>query len=114
MIEIAGRKRRKTNPLDDPLNELSEVEDFAPEDSETGAPSEVVSALELQAAAEEEKVKKRKPRHQSKREEEWLARLVEKHGDNVPAMVRDRKLNPMQQTEGDIRRRLRKWTENKK
>lgn len=112
MVEIAGRKRKKTNPLDDPLNELSEVEEeFSPLNTDTGATTKVVSALELQAAAEEEKVKKRNPRHQSKREEEWLARLVEKYGDNLPAMVRDRKLNPMQQTEGDIRRRLRKWKE---
>ncbi|EEP75399.1 conserved hypothetical protein [Uncinocarpus reesii 1704] len=111
-VEIAGRKRRKMNPLEDPLNELSDAEDYSPR--HTDAPTEVVSALEKQAAIEEEKVKKRKPRHQSKREEEWLERLVEKYGDNIPAMVRDRKLNPMQQTEGDIKRRLIKWKGNKK
>ncbi|KMU88369.1 hypothetical protein CIHG_06167 [Coccidioides immitis H538.4] len=111
-IEVAGHKRRRTNPLDDPLNELSDVEDSTLRD--TGASTDVVSALERQAAAEEERVKKRKPRHQSKREEEWLQWLVDKYGDDVPAMVRDRKLNPMQQTEGDIRRRLRKWHGNKK
>ncbi|WEW57309.1 Nucleolar protein 16 [Emydomyces testavorans] len=111
-IEIAGHKRRKVNPLNDPLNELSDVENFVPE--ATGVSTDVISALEKQAAAEEEQLKKRRPRHQSKREEEWLQRLVEKYGDDVPAMVRDRKLNPMQQSEGNIRKRLRKWKENRK
>ncbi|KAI5299087.1 Nucleolar protein 16, partial [Ascosphaera pollenicola] len=65
--------------------------------------------LEAQAAMEEEALKHRKPRHMSQREAEWIEKLVAKHGDNVMAMVRDKRLNPMQQTEGDIKRRLRKW-----
>ncbi|KAK2734285.1 Nucleolar protein 16 [Onygenales sp. PD_40] len=110
-VEIAGRKRRKANPLEDPLNELSGDEGAVPMPVATSTPTAVVQALERQAALEEEALKKRQPRQQSKGEGEWLARLVAKHGDNVSAMVRDRKLNPMQQTEGDIRRRLRKWKE---
>jgi nucleolar protein 16 len=73
----------------------------------------VVRALEQQASREEEALKKRKPRTQSKREEEWIGSLIEKHGDNVRAMVRDRKLNPMQQTEGDLQRRIRRWKERR-
>ena len=63
--------------------------------------------LESQAAME---VRPR-PREQSSREREWIASLVEKYGEDYAAMVRDRKLNPYQQTEGDIRRRAGKWKE---
>jgi nucleolar protein 16 len=107
MIEVAGRKLRKSNPLNDPLEEL-------PEDGESmtvsgSAPSAVVAELEREAAAQEEELKKKTPRQQSKREVEWLQRLVDKHGDDTRAMARDMKLNPMQQTEADIAKRLRKW-----
>ncbi|KAL8730924.1 MAG: hypothetical protein Q9166_003714 [cf. Caloplaca sp. 2 TL-2023] len=50
-------------------------------------------------------------RKQSRREEEWVERLVERYGDDVEAMVRDRKLNSMQQSKGDIRRRIGMWRE---
>lgn len=53
--------------------------------------------------------KRPRPRKQSQREVEWIATLVEKWGGDVAAMARDRKLNPMQQTEGDLRRRVRAW-----
>lgn len=71
--------------------------------------NDIVAQLEAQAAKEEEILSKKRPRQQSQREEEWITKLVEKHGDDIKAMVRDRKLNPMQQTEGDIGRRLKKW-----
>ncbi|KKA28398.1 hypothetical protein TD95_000216 [Thielaviopsis punctulata] len=48
-------------------------------------------------------------RFQSEQESEWLAKLVAKHGDNVRAMAWDRKLNPFQQTVGDISKRLKRW-----
>jgi nucleolar protein 16 len=103
-IEVAGQKRRRNNPLNDPLNDLSDNED-APAISG----SKVVQQLERQADMEGQGEKAKKPRHLSTREGEWVSRLIEKHGDNISAMVRDRKLNPMQQTEGDIRRRINKW-----
>jgi nucleolar protein 16 len=48
-------------------------------------------------------------RTQSEREREWIEGLVAKHGRDYKKMARDRKLNPFQQTEGDIRRRIAKW-----
>jgi nucleolar protein 16 len=53
------------------------------------------------------------PRKQSRREQEWVERLVEKHADNYGAMFRDTVLNPMQQSEGDIKRRVGLWRRNK-
>ncbi|KIV81084.1 hypothetical protein PV11_08534 [Exophiala sideris] len=95
------------NPLNDPLNDIMDM-DY--EEAPTRPQTDVVAALEAQAAEEEEWLAtKKQPRKQSQREEEWISSLVEKHGDDIKAMVRDRKLNPMQQTEGDISRRVRKW-----
>ncbi|EPS29696.1 hypothetical protein PDE_04646 [Penicillium oxalicum 114-2] len=105
-IEVAGKKRRRTNPLNDPLNELSDNEDAT---IKAMPASKVVQQLERQADLEGVGEKAKKPRHQSTREGEWISRLIEKHGDNLSAMARDRKLNPMQQSEGDIRRRINKW-----
>lgn len=107
---IAGRRRRKDNPLEDPLDDIPDAP--ALEDSKELYPAPgVISALEEQAREEEEALKKRKPRTQSKREGEWIGKLIDKHGDDVRAMVRDKKLNPMQQTESDLQRRIRKWKE---
>ncbi|KAJ4512911.1 Nucleolar protein 16 [Exophiala dermatitidis] len=95
------------NPLNDPLNDIMDVDT---ERSEKKHKSAVVAQLEAQVAEEEELLaKKKRPRKQSQREEEWIARLVEVHGDDIRAMARDRKLNPMQQSEGDISKRIKKW-----
>lgn len=108
-IEIAGRKRRKTNPLGDPVDDIPDPEGVSKPAQQNNPGSDIVRQLELQAAQEEEAVKKRKPRQQSKREQEWIERLVNKYGDDYRAMARDMKLNPMQQSEGDLRRRIQKW-----
>lgn len=50
-----------------------------------------------------------KPRHQSEREQEWIADLVAKHGDDYKAMQWDRKLNVFQKSAGDLKRRIFKW-----
>lgn len=109
-IEVAGHKRRRANPLNDPLNELSDDEI----DLKVAPGTDIVQQLERQADREGQSVKSKKPRHLSQREVEWITKLVEKHGDNLAAMVRDRKLNPMQQTEGDLRRRINKWKQAQK
>jgi len=38
----------------------------------------------------------------------FLRELVSKHGRDVTAMLRDRRLNPDQRTEGEIRRAIKK------
>lgn len=103
----------KPNPLNDPLN--SDASDSENEEDgeafegfdESGGKSgnEIVQQLEDMAARAPEK----KPRKQSEREREWIERLVGAHGDDYKRMARDMRLNPMQQTEADIRKRVEKW-----
>jgi nucleolar protein 16 len=38
----------------------------------------------------------------------FLQKLISKHGWDVVAMTRDRRLNPDQQTEGELRRAIKK------
>lgn len=92
------------NPLDDPLNDLGE------DGESVGEENDIITQLEAQVDKEAAiEAKKKRPRQQSTREEEWIARLVEAYGDDTSAMFKDRKLNPMQQSQGDIARRLKKW-----
>ena len=98
------------NPLNDPLNDLMDDEHTNQAlEPDTG----VVAELEREVAEEAEALARKRPRQQSSREGEWIDRLVQKYGDDTKAMTRDKKLNPMQQTEGDIKRRLRKWEQKK-
>jgi len=99
--------KTKLNPLNDPLNSDSEDEEMADE-TEQKPKNEIVALLEEQARGGREK----KERTQSDREREWIGRLVEKYGDDYGKMTRDRKLNPMQQTAADIKRRVTKWRAN--
>jgi len=48
------------------------------------------------------------PRFTSKGEIIFLRKLISKHGQDVTAMIRDRRLNPDQRTEGEIRRAINK------
>lgn len=111
-VEVAGRKFRGSNPLNDPLNDLSDDEERVEDFKKSSDGSAIVQQLERQAAQEGHAVQNKKPRHVSKREEEWIERLIERHGNDYGAMARDMKLNPMQQSVGDLRRRIRKWEES--
>lgn len=71
----------------------------------------VVPELVLQAA---NTGTRKRPRKQSQREEEWVGRLVEKYGDDVRRMAKDKRLNPMQQSEADIGMRVRTWREGRR
>lgn len=115
------RVLRKDNPLNDPLNDIEdESEPDGEEDKESeGAKksaagsaeaTKVVDLLEAEASRPTEAHK----RHQSQQEREWLARLVARHGDDAAAMARDLKLNPMQQTEANIRKKLSVYKANQR
>jgi nucleolar protein 16 len=109
-------RRKKKRRLEDPLNSESDsgnddIINADPAHTRSRHPATgVVAALEAQAEEEAAQLaRKKRPRQQSKREEEWIAALVGKYGKDVTAMARDRRLNPMQQSEADIGRRVRKW-----
>ena len=102
----------KPNPLGDLLNELCEDEDtnvHAGDQRKRGDVG-IVPQLELAAA---QGGKKSRPRIQSQGEQEWIERLVAKWGDDCGGMSRDRRLNPMQQSEGDLRKRVRRWRDRR-
>jgi len=67
------------------------------------AQTQLIPALEALAATSAP-VK----RHTSVSEKTWLHSLVQKHGDDVPAMSADLKLNVWQKTNGEIRRMIKK------
>ena len=85
----------------DQLEEASAAPQHGQGDEHT---TDVVKAL-MERAGRGVKVQ----RTQSEREREWIERLVARYGDDYAAMCRDRKLNPYQQSEGDIRKRVGKW-----
>ncbi|KAF2867769.1 ribosome biogenesis protein Nop16 [Massariosphaeria phaeospora] len=111
ILRVVGVEEPVDNPLDDPLNVFDEDEDaeewngFAMVPHDGGSENPVIRELERAARNGVRKA----PRKQSQREAEWIERMVAKYGEDCAKMSRDRKLNPMQQTEADIRKRMQKW-----
>lgn len=117
---LAGPQKKKKNPLNDPLNGLeSDDDDEEWEDGEgareivTGGRRAVGGIVKQLEAAAMAGIKKTRPRMQSRREEEWIEALVRTWGENYKGMMGDRRLNPMQQSEGDLRRRIERWKEGR-
>lgn len=114
ILRVIG-EQKEANPLNDPLNdvlhddeEMEEWNGFAMVPTER-SDNPVIRQLEEAARNGARKA----PRSQSQREAEWIERLVNKHGDDYGKMARDMKLNPMQQTAADIKKRVKKWNESK-
>ncbi|PSN59446.1 hypothetical protein BS50DRAFT_231554 [Corynespora cassiicola Philippines] len=110
ILRVVGGDQGKPNPLNDPLNDLEEESDAGEWSGFAMVPqgesdNPVIRQLEEAARNGVRKA----PRKQSQREEEWIQKLVDKYGDDYDRMARDRKLNPMQQTAADIRKRAKKW-----
>lgn len=107
-------EKKTKNPLNDPLNVFDNSDDegemrnfgVGKEKGEGGGGGIV---RELEAAARAGDGGRKRPRMQSRREEEWIERLVRRWGDDYDAMVRDRRLNPGQQSAGDLRKRVKRW-----
>jgi len=113
ILRVTGTLKKKDNPLNDPLVEIENEDEemewngfaMVPELRDGEAENPVIRELEEAALNGAKKA----PRGQSQREQEWVKRLVAKYGDDYAKMARDRKLNPMQQTAADIRKRVIKW-----
>lgn len=68
---------------------------------------ELIIIFELDARTELETLaatQKKVIRHTSALESDWLMDLINKYGDDVEKMTRDRKLNVWQKTVGEIKR----------
>ena len=116
ILKLVDKEEGWTNPLNDPLAAMQEhIEAEGALDNSNGTSHDrfnhdrVVPELEAAALTELTKITKKKPRKQSQREQEWIEQLVDKYGQDIRSMSRDRKLNPNQQTEADIRRRVDVW-----
>ncbi|KAF2670012.1 hypothetical protein BT63DRAFT_227747 [Microthyrium microscopicum] len=100
------------NPLNDQLNELEEDEEnWITPMGHVGTQTKGVARTSVTEALEQmaREGRRKRPRHQSEREEEWVGKLVEKYGEDYAGMFRDRKLNVMQQSQGDLKKRVKKW-----
>lgn len=113
-------EKKTRNPLNDPLNVFDDSDDegemrnfgVRKEKGEGGGGGGGGSGSivrELEAAARAGDGGRKRPRMQSQREEEWIERLVRRWGDDYDAMMRDRRLNPGQQSAGDLRKRVKRW-----
>lgn len=134
---VEAGEQRRPNPLNDPLNEVEGLDD---EDAEEGegtswvqlarqqqegkqhdldlpAPGEgedgeegktdVVRQLEARAS----RPKARYQRKQTENEVSFIEELVKKHGEDYGKMARDMKINYMQRSEGDLKKRIKIWKE---
>ena len=52
-------------------------------------------------------------RYPSILEVSWLQKLVDTYGDDYERMMRDKELNPMQHTQAQLKRKIKKWRETK-
>jgi nucleolar protein 16 len=121
ILRVLDEASVKANPLHDPLNHLesnsdaSEVDEDAPfgqhghanRHAARAASTPVVAELEREAARPEKKYKRRMPEG----EKAFVQELVEKYGDDYEAMQRDVKINYMQRSAGDLKRRVNMWRE---
>ncbi|KAI9755150.1 MAG: Nucleolar protein 16, partial [Lichina confinis] len=116
-------RRRKRNPLNDPLNDLTTSESSDGEGNPSngrsnhthngdGAQRSGIGVIpELEEFARRQPAKR--PRKVVASEQEWIEKLVDRHGDDYEKMFWDRRLNPMQHTENDIRRIVERWRKKK-
>lgn len=81
--------------------------------SQTAAAGRVAAGIVPELEESAKHGKRKRARKQSQREQEWVERLVDRHGEDFGAMMRDRRLNPMQQSEGDLKRRVAVWRKEK-
>lgn len=130
ILEVLDGSEQKANPLDDPLNDLDSddseemeqesaswarlanqhgniAEDQYTEHGNGATTTDVVKQLEARASRPAAKHR----RKMTENERAFVGELVKKHGDDYGRMHRDMKINYMQRSEGDIRKRVARWRE---
>ncbi|KAF1821213.1 uncharacterized protein K489DRAFT_322946 [Dissoconium aciculare CBS 342.82] len=124
ILRVLDGEAPKANPLNDPLNDLdSDSEDDTgifslqnqheavmkkPSSTSKSAVTDTVRQLEEEASRPVTKYKRKQPDG----EREFIEALVEKYGDDTGKMARDIKINYMQRSEGDLKKRIKRWREN--
>jgi nucleolar protein 16 len=124
ILRVIDEKLPKANPLNDPLNELeSDSEDDTgifslrnqhdavvkkPSSAHSTAVTDTVKQLEAEASRPVTKYKRKQPDG----EREFIEDLVRKYGDDIGKMAQDTKINYMQRSEGDLKKRIKRWREN--
>ncbi|KAG7009966.1 nucleolar protein 16 [Physcia stellaris] len=119
ILKVVYDENTRWNPLNDPLiatNQVTEAhETWDRTNHDRMDHAGVVPELEAAARTELAVIEgKKKPRKQSHREQEWIEQLVTKYGQDIKSMSMDPKLNPKQQTEADISRRVEMWQKSKR
>lgn len=119
ILRVIEQQVAPANPLNDPLAEFDSDEEgeavsIRNQHANTGrtaestpAKTDTVRALEAQAARPAAKYKRRQPDG----EVQFIEELVQKYGDDIENMARDTKINYMQRSEGDLKKRIKKWKE---
>ncbi|KAK3711173.1 Ribosome biogenesis protein Nop16 [Vermiconidia calcicola] len=120
IVRIVDEETVRANPLNDPLNDLdTESEDereFEGFDqhagngqpfSTHGTTTAVVEQLQNEASRPVPKYKRKQPEG----ERMFVEALVRKYGDDYGRMARDMEINYMQRSEGDLKRRVKRWRE---
>jgi nucleolar protein 16 len=120
---VLDEKQARANPLNDPLNELdSDSEDdtgifslqnqhdavVKTSSTRSTAVTDTVKQLEAEANRPVTKYKRKQPDG----ERDFIEDLVRKYGDDTGKMARDTKINYMQRSEGDLKKRIKRWREN--
>ncbi|KAF2162255.1 hypothetical protein M409DRAFT_27259 [Zasmidium cellare ATCC 36951] len=129
ILRVVEQEGGRANPLGDPLNELDSSSDDEEDEDETdllnpkkqhgntnpsasidseGKKTETVRRLEEEARKPAAKYKRKQPEG----EVAFVEELVRKYGDDYGKMARDMKINYMQRSAGDLKRRVKKWREN--
>lgn len=124
ILRVIDQQTTKANPLNDPLNEIDSDEEDEDElfsarnqhgntDSSAHADAdarktETVRRLEEEARKPAAKYKRKQPEG----EVAFVEELVRKYGDDYGRMARDIKINYMQRSAGDLKRRIQKWRDN--
>ncbi|KAK0940206.1 Ribosome biogenesis protein Nop16 [Friedmanniomyces endolithicus] len=102
ILRVIGDGQGRANPLNDPLNEL----DSEDEDEMGDGMGQHASHNTAYAAGDDTRTEV------SENERAFVVELVAKYGDDYGAMTRDMKINYMQRSAGDLKRRVKKWRES--
>ncbi|KAK3718483.1 Ribosome biogenesis protein Nop16 [Vermiconidia calcicola] len=107
IVRIVDEETVRANPLNDPLNDLDSESEDEREFEGFDQHAAVVEQLQDEASRPAPKYKRKQPEG----ERMFVEALVRKYGDDYGRMARDMEINYMQRSEGDLKRRVKRWRE---